>query len=270
MAEELYFFKLDSGKAKNKLLQTISTNDDFSYQAYLSNKPVDYNKVISIIQNDIRLLSKDDLWSLYFWFYEKNEQLNAKLNYSKLDELVYAEMDSCGLELFYEIESKTPVRKFHDIMGDYEGLTQKNLEFICTSCLLEHFLDYLICYTGELTLFLHKHYYQYTEKDQESYIISEWIYKINNNIDNSLHQLALKELQAKEKFNLETINLTKQLKPIRKKLADKQVVKYPKELLPILDRESDLINSASIFYLGTQLKERLANYSGIVARLHSY
>lgn len=272
MAEELYFFKLDSNKARTKLLQTITSIKGFSYQTYLSlsSSVVDYNKVISAIQKDIGILSKDELWSLYFWFNKKNEQLNPKLNYSKLNEIIHAEMNDCGLELFYEIESKTPVRKFHEIMGSYEGLTEQTIDFKCTAIQFRGFLNYLICYTAELTFFLDRHYYKRTEKDQMSYIMSEWIYTINENCGDSYHQLALEQIEEQAAFNLETINLTKQLKQFRKKLAKQGAIKYPQELIPILGRESDLINKASIFYLATQLKEKLANYSGVVARLHSY
>ena len=113
VAEELYFFKIDPIKARSELFNKLKIKDNFTYSEYLernSEKKLNYIEIISRVNESIELLSRDEFWSISYWIYEKVELENSKLNYKDIKDLYQKYMFDCGMELFYEIPSKTPVR----------------------------------------------------------------------------------------------------------------------------------------------------------------
>jgi len=73
--------------------------------------------------------------------------------------------------------------------------------FKCSKEKLETFLNYLLCYTGELKLFLIKHSDQ-KERNNESIEIKELINGIKTVAGNYHHQLALSQLEAEREKKL--------------------------------------------------------------------
>jgi len=190
------------------------------------------------------------------------------LNYTDQQKAVSNAISNSGMELFYEISSKTPVRKFHSTLVDYECQIQRDLEFKCKSEEFNHFLMYAICFSAELLLFLDKNYYK--DVIDNEYDIQNQIDEISLKYGKFYHELALKELKKNYEYNLETINLLPPLFKYRKNNMDLPSVSYPIVFNQIRERESDLINLANSYYNFLDLKEMTENYSGIIVRLHSY
>lgn len=267
MAEELYFFKFDKDKARNILTQMISTIEPFSYQCYLEDESVNYNHVYLQVENDVEHLSSEELWSLYTWFSEKHEVLSPKQSYSELEKTIRSDMFDAGLDLFFEIPSKTPVRKFHELLRDYEHHSKQELELTCSQNQFAGFLNYLICYTGSLQLLMNKDYYEYPNNHKENVAINALINSIPST--DYCHDFARTQIELEKKDYLKTIAAIKQLIQFRRTQL-KQNDPLPKEFAPIAKQERNLINKASILYLGIELKEKLSNYKGLITRLHSY
>ena len=268
MAEELYFLKLDTDVAKTKLVHFLNMEDEFSYREYInkhSDKSLIFDDILKKIEVNIESLSRDEFMSIFYWFYRRIESLDSNLNYTDQEEKFHNELSNCGMELFFEIPSKTPVRKFHSVLNDYES-HKTDLNFICKSEEFNDFLRYGICFAGELFLFLNKHYY----KDESDTEIQKEIETINLHYGKSCHELALKEFMTTYEFNLETINQLPSLLEFRRNTMHLPSVSYPDELSDLLDRENDLINLAGSYYYFLDLKEKLGNYCGTILRLHSF
>ncbi|MCS3794717.1 hypothetical protein [Niastella sp. OAS944] len=83
MSEQLYFFKFNKEIARTKLSTLLNKDDSFSYKQYLfenfskGEEYVQFNNVINKIDENIELLSTEELWSLYGWFSERAEKLHT-------------------------------------------------------------------------------------------------------------------------------------------------------------------------------------------------
>ena len=275
--QELYFFKIDPIKARSELFNKLKIKDNFTYSEYLernSEKKLNYIEIISRVNESIELLSRDEFWSISYWIYEKVELENSKLNYKDIKDLYQKNMFDCGMELFYEIPSKTPVRKFHSVLCDYEcqmktDIMEPLVDFKINSDEFNNFLKFAICFTGELNLFLNDKYYIY-DQDVYNREIQKEIDKIILNDGHKYHAMALKEFINNQDNYIETINLTKPLTEFRKKTLHLSSVTFPKKFTKIMEREDDLISLAGVFYCFVELKNKIKNYSGTIVMLHSY
>jgi len=274
MSEQLYFFKFDRVKAREQLVTKITNQTGYTYQAHIDAEEdpeiIIYKQVVSKVKNNVEDLSADELWSIEAWFNEKNERLYPQMSDTDRSYLTSDEMQACGLDCFYEMLSKTPIRKLHYIMGEYEWLTQQEIGYSWTKVQFEGFLNYLICYTGELTIFLNDHYYDQYNDEQENDEIRELIHELNLETDSYFHQLALAQIEKERTSHFETIRLVSELKKFRKANEHLKVVEIPSELVKASIKENDLINLAAVLSHGIQLKEVLANYQGVITRLHSF
>lgn len=275
MAEELYFYKLNSEKAKTELIQQLKVDDEFSYQKY-SNKYADeelnFEEVIRKIEENIELLSIDEFWSISNWFWQRIETNHPNIGYDEQYGLFIKLMSASGMELFYEIPSKTPVRKFHSILWDYECHMQTDIMHplvgnICKSLDFNDFLRYGICFSGELCLFLNHKYYKNGDDDDLKF--QKEIDEINWKHGTHYHEMALKELEKQNEYNLETMSLIPALLEFRRSTAHLSIVSYPTEMSELSNREDELLNFAASFYHFIELKEMTENYSGTILRLHS-
>lgn len=271
MAEELYFFKLNSEKARTELIKQLKIDDHFSYQKYInkySDEELSFKEVIKKIEENIELLLFDEFWSINNWFYDRIVINNPNAGYDEQWSLFVKSMSSSGMNLFYDIPSKTPVRKFHSILGDYEHHMQTDIKKVCNSREFNDFLKYGICFSGELFLFLNDKYYKSGIDDDLEF--QKEIDEINLRYGNHYHEMALKELKELNEYNLETMSLIPSLLEFRRSTAHLSIVTYPTEMSEISDRESELLSFANSFYHFIALKKMTENYSGAILRLHSY
>ncbi|WP_298508245.1 hypothetical protein [uncultured Kordia sp.] len=268
MAEELYFFKIDQQKVTQELIPLLQASGSFSFQNFIKNSDT-YTRILENMNADIKKNQMDDFFTIWDWFYKKARKKYPEIPEETLDAKVEMDMEACGFMYFNEIPSKTPVRKFHEILVDYEASIDKEIDFISTKNELEDFLNYLICYAGELCLFLNRHYYKNDELETENVEIKNAIRKINRN-DNYFHKLALSNLKHETAYYIETVEMSKKLTEFRKETMNQKIVTLSEELTEISRRESDLLNKAGILYYGIGLKKDIKNFEGLILRLHSY
>ncbi|KMQ67850.1 hypothetical protein ACM39_10940 [Chryseobacterium sp. FH2] len=174
MAEELYFLKTNPVIAKinlyNKLCREEQSaltfmNDDQKTSLELIKKKVQ--------ESSIESLTKEELLCLFSWF---NNQ------YQPNNEEIKNQLFINGLDLFYEIPANADVKKFQQILSDYEKISQKNLNYILNAESFNQFLIYGIFYTSLIQ----------KEKREET-ILSDYLKSDNK----TLYSLAENQFNAK-------------------------------------------------------------------------
>jgi len=276
MAEELYFFKLDAEKARSELIKQLEIDDQFSYQKYINNysdENLSFDEVTKKIKENIELLSIEEFWSISNWYSDRIENYYPNYDYDERQKLVDNSMSASGMDLFYEILSKTPVRKFHHILGDYESHMETDIIYplvdnVCKSSDFNNFLKYGICFSGELSIFINDNYYK--EGIEGALEFQKEIDDINLKYGNNYHKMALRELRKQLEYNLETMRLIPTLLEFRRSTAHLSIVTYPTEISEISNREGKLLDFASSFYNFIALKSVTDSYSGKILMLHSY
>jgi hypothetical protein len=273
MAEELYFFRFDKQKAKVALYESLNKPGDHSYEKYIRkeyNGDLKFNSIIKKVTGNIELITIDELWSLFNWFYEKNEQVGQTLDYAAFQKRLNDEMFANGLDLFFSIDSKTPVIHFNNYLINYAILSKTEIGHDCQAAALHNFLNYVICYAGELTVFLNINYYKHPVDHEENQAIQKAIKAINTATHSRYHKLALQEFNKNLSFYQETMQLVPALTAFRRAQNDSSPYSIPGELAATAERESELLNLAAQLYFAQSIKDKLAGYEGQVKLLHSY
>jgi hypothetical protein len=130
MAEDLYFFKFNNELAKANLVPLLTGEEGLDYKNYLlyyneldsDDEAVDFDVVRQKASDNIETVNTEELWTLFNWFYKKHVDDVKPGGYSEAYEKLLSIMKNHGLDLFFEIGSKTPVRAFHRLLWDYEIL----------------------------------------------------------------------------------------------------------------------------------------------------
>ncbi len=276
MSEELYFFRFNKDISRIRLSSLLRQEGGFSYKQFLADHnssfgdEVQFDNITRRIDENIEQITEEELGSLFYWFWERYEKSNSEIDYQHFDEKLNEELFRYGLDMFYEIPSKTPVRKFHSLLGDYKYLANKDFHESFDADELRGVLNYIICYTGELNIFLNIHYYKENENCERNQEIQKQIDEINSASDNYFHSLAIAELEQHRAYNIETLNLIPPVIEYRQANLDKPQFSLPEELWEIEERESDLLNIGVMYYIASEIREKLGNYAGKIIRLHFY
>lgn len=277
MSEELYFVKFNKEVARAELPELINNvNDPFPYHTYLLENQSNYEErleleIITIkIKENIELLTVDELWTLVNWFSDRSDFLADKRGENYVYHSPIGQMSHYGLDLFFEIPSKTPVRKFHSLLNDFMALTNQDIDYRNDVDQLKMFCKYAICYCGEMMLFLNTHYYERAKNDPQNLKILEYISEINLASDGYYHQLALAEIEKSREYNLETAKLMLELSEFTRTQNHNSSYSIPLALSENSRRESAIIEDAFMFYRIVELRDLIKDYHGKVIRLHSY
>jgi hypothetical protein len=272
MAEELYFFKFNREAARKNLPDLLNIKDAISFHQYLidhNDNEVTVDTIVRKAEENIEQLTISELEALFHWFAERIEHQGNNQDYAQHLQQHQQEMAQHGLDLFYEIPSKTPVRNYHHFMGDYETLTSQELTHQCSAHQLKQFLQYAICYTNELTLFLNIHYYHKEEMCEENLQIKEQLQTISQG-NNYLYQLAQSKYKKELPYYQQVMQAIPQLAAFRNANKDKTSYTYPDYLTEIQEQESHLVNLAYQKYIGEEIIDKLVGYEGQVTILYSY
>jgi hypothetical protein len=279
MSEELYFFKFEKDRAKKNLISLIDHEQHLRYKDYLKqNSPIYHDKSVifdvikSKINEDVATLTVDELWSLFNWFYKNHEPNFTLIDYTQAYHSLISKMKDNGLDLFYEITSKTQVRVFHDMLNDYEWLSETQFDNRSPENVsrLREFIDYLICYTGKLNIFVNEHYY--TDYDRVAYnsYINELIDTINRRSNHYNHKLVITMLESQYDDHMEIMRLAPQLSAFyRENNANKSSFSLPIELNAISERLNSLLTATDTLQRALDILECLKDYNGEVIWLHS-
>jgi len=276
MAEELYFIKLNVDKARTELVREFNSNSKFTYRDYLikfTEEKLNYEKVVSKIEDNIEHLSLNEFWSIFLWFSKRVDFERLNLDLNKSIELFEKSMFDCGLDLFHEFTFKTPVRSFHSFLSDYEVLMRTDdmsplLDYKSKSEAFNNFLHYAICYSGKLTVFINKEFY-HQEDEEEKLLVQNEMDKIVLNGGSQYLDLALKQFTDKQEYYIETATLIQPMIEFRKSNAHVSSYPLPEMFNDLLNTEDSIVDEANAFYCLTELKEKMGNYSGTIVVLHS-
>lgn len=138
MAEELYFLKMNAVVAKINLYNKLCREENTVLHFLEKDSKASFELIKNKIQGGIHSLSKEEILNLLSWI---NHQCNADREELKI------QLFSNGIELFYEIIEASQVKKFQQIISDYEKISQKNLNFIIDSENFNQFLIFGIFFT---------------------------------------------------------------------------------------------------------------------------
>ncbi len=276
MAEELYFIKLNVDKARTELVREFNSNSKFTYRDYLikfTEEKLNYEKVVSKIEDNIEHLSLNEFWSIFLWFSKRVDFERLNLDLNKSIELFEKSMFDCGLDLFHEFTFKTPVRSFHSFLSDYEVLMRTDdmsplLDYKSKSEAFNNFLHYAICYSGKLTVFINKEFY-HQEDEEEKLLVQNEMDKIVLNGGSQYLDLALKQFTDKQEYYIEAATLIQPMIEFRKSNAHVSSYSLPEMFNDLLNTEDSIVDEANAFYCLTELKEKMGNYSGTIVVLHS-
>lgn len=278
MAEELYFFRFDKEAARANLPALLTAAADYQQQiaklpASRYDEPVLFENVLLKIEENVELLSIEEMWSLFNWFYKKAKRENPGEDYFVLVNRWHDEMRFYGLDLFAEIPSKTPVRAFHATTWHYdiETLTGKyDLLSRTTADDLRTLLDYMICYSGEVNIYVNSHHDNRADDNEYTLEIRQLIQEINQQRGHQIHQLALAEFEE----NKLQYDVAMQLKPKPTSFRQQHIpirVTVPQGRLMYFYKSMDNIwTETYVIYYAKEIKEKLGNYQGLITRLHSF
>jgi len=272
MGEELYFFKLNRELAATHLRARLTQDGEHSYCNFLlsscNEEGVQWEIVLEKAQENIDQISLDELWTVFVWFRKRNNKADSE-SYSDYEKRLYSEMKSCGIEFFFEIDSKTPVRSFHRCIWDYETLTQIEWQHDCTDTELRNLLNYLICYTGILTKYLNIYLYKYGGNISENVSIDRFIEEINQTTDYRFYQLALTQFKENSEYLKESVWMCEELSKYHRSQSHLSSYSIPLELSEHDARETEILSVSQLLYFALGLKDALGDYSGAVKILHS-
>lgn len=138
MAEELYFLKTNPNIAKINLYNKLCREEE-NVKKFLQN---DVNVSLEIIKNKVKdsveSLSKEELSCIFNWF------TNA---YPADSEEIKTQLFVHGIDLFYEIPKAESVKKFQEILRDYENYSKQDLDFLTNAQNFNQFLVYGLFFT---------------------------------------------------------------------------------------------------------------------------
>jgi len=271
MGREVYFFKFDRQLAKDSLANILQEKSDNSYKNFLKDSTsweVDFDEVFQKVNNDIEELGLDELWTLYNWFYYKIDLQYEKASYAKINREFNKEMKRNGLELFYEIPSKTPAGYFFSLLSDYRSLMNTGFYYIFQSDYFNNFLDYSIAFTGFISQLLIEDYYG---KDDGFHLEQFWVIegKLYQILENNLSQyeLALEEFDRKKERYIATIKKIKKFKNTSKKMMNPAIYN---EYSDVKYYEEELFGFDYQFSTISDMKKALGGYKGTIKVLDSY
>lgn len=271
MGQELYIFKLNQQRAKDQLTQTLSKKSASSYKKYLADstyyQTLSFEDIVQKAATDIEQISIEELWSLFHWFYDEVEQENPAADYQEIENQFHQKMSENGLDLCYEIPSKTPVNNFFLTLGTYNGLNNSNLRYDYDAKELQQFLDYAVCLKGKIYKLLIEHYYHNDKSKLEDYSMMAYRLEVIAYDNPEAYALANQQFNHEKKYFLETIQEIVAFFKVNKRLSSYQV---DSEYGQISRKESEIINSAAQFYYVCSFHDILMGYQGRVKMLHSY
>ena len=268
MGQELYIFKLDQQLARSHCSPVLRKKTPHSYRKYLKGYPeLNFDTILQKVEQDIALMSIDEMWSVYHWFGDINELTYPELDFSQKEDLLYQDMKQNGLDLCFEIPSKTPVSNFYQALGRYESLTNTQINNDCEAADLHRFLDYTICYQGKLNQLWITHYYTNPGAYMDTFYRIESILFEIAEANPADHGLAIREFNKVKDSFIDAIQEVAAFFKTHKRLNQWRT---DSEYGQMIRQESDLTNKTALLHYVWSLKDALQGYRGRVKMLHSY
>lgn len=256
MAEELYFIKTNPVVAKINLYHKLCREEETVINFLDEDKKTSLEIIKNKVKNSVETLTEDEFFKIIHWITDRYKDHQ--------DDEHEMQLFINGMDLFYEIPSKTPVRHFHDVICDYMNFIGRDFEIIITAEDFNNFLVYGIFSTGILSTFVDEHYYN-TEADP--YLLT--MMDILKSSHENLYHFAKEEFNA----NIETL---KQDIIDMKKVAEFNKANlhtsfsYPSEFTDYLEKEKHILGRAAVNDYFLELYQLTRYYHGNILKLHSW
>lgn len=257
MAEELYFIKTNPVVAKINLYNKLCREEEIVINFLDDDKKTSLEIIKNKVKDSINTLSQDEFFNVVSWitapYQEDSNEAETQLYIN-------------GMDLFYEIPSKTPVRSFHEILSDYQCIIEQDFSISVNADDFNNFLVYGIFFSGLVSLFLDQHYYLNPDTDKDLLLLIKTL----KSSYGKLYELAQTEFDSNIKVLEEDLIGLKKVAEFRRENNHKSYVEFPLEFNTFLTNEREIINKASIYYHFMELYEHTKFYKGNIVKLHSY
>lgn len=257
MAEELYFIKTNPVVAKINLYNKLCREEEAVMNFLADDKKTSLEIIKNKVKNSIDTLSQDEFFNVMSWITDPHQE-----DHNEAETQLYIN----GIDLFYEIPSKTPVRSFHEILNDYQCFVEQDFSISMNAGDFNNFLVYGIFFSGLISLFLDQHYYKNNDTDEELVVLMKTL-KISHP---KIYELAQAEFDSYLGTLEEDIIGLKKVAEFRRENNHKSYLEYPSEFNTFLTDEKEIISKASIYYYLTELYDHTKFYKGNIVKLHSY
>lgn len=257
MSREMYIVKLDDRVARFKLFDLISGQEHNSFKKDITrinagsenrNNQIECDILISKIEKSIYSLTENEYWFLYFFL--KGEYFDNGNQDSTL-----------GFDLTYGLYTKQEIDYFGNYLWQYDRKKKSECELKFMKPLMANdfrtFINFCICYSGELQLLFDK--FDYIDNSSE---IRKQIDKIRAGQDKISYNLAMTVYEENLVYNIETIRLLPDLQKFREANKDLNEYDYPTEFKDLLKRDNDLWYYSDLYRHFTFIKEEIESFEG--------
>ncbi|KQT24014.1 hypothetical protein ASG22_08295 [Chryseobacterium sp. Leaf405] len=257
MAEELYFIKTNPIVAKINLYNKLCREEETVMNFLNDDKKTSLEIIKNKVKDSINMLSQDEFFNIVKWITDP-----CKEDYNEVETQLFIN----GMDLFYEIPSKTPVRSFHSILSDYECLIEKDFSILMSSDDFNNFLIFGIFSSGLLSTFLDQYYYESPDTNDDLLLLT----KILKPAHERLFELAQTEFDSTLQTLEEDIIGLKKVVAFNRENLHESSATYPSEFKPFLQNEKEILSKAFSYNYFMELYEHTKFYKGSIIRLHSY
>jgi hypothetical protein len=262
MAEEIYFIKTNPTVAKINLYNKLCREEKNILDFLDDDKKTSLEIIKTKLQESINTCTQDELLSIYHWLYNTCVHTND----DKSEEEIKTQLFINGLDLFFEISSKSSVKSFSHVLSDYEVYIGHHLPFVSEAKDFNRFLIYSIFYTGKLKIFLNKH--DHTNDTADDHVILMQLNMLKPNYKD-LYEWAEKEFNTGFPVFENFINESQKLGEFHQTAKDSQSYSVPSELVPLLEKEKDIIATANLYHTLCGLYELTKYYKDPIIKLHT-
>lgn len=259
MAEELYFIKTNPTIAKINLFNKLCREEKGIINFLEEDKKTSLGIIKTKVQDSINTFTQDEFLSIYYWL------KSTCPHDSKDQEEIKTQLFINGIDLLFEIPSKSNTRSFQHLISDYDRHTGHHLSFVSESKDFNQFLIYAIFYTGKLHLFLNENSQQ-EDTANEPVVMQLNILKFTYK---DLYELAELEFNTRLLEFENFIEESEKIRNFHQSVKDSESYSVPSEMVPLLEQEKDLSTTADLYHTLSSLYELTKYGKDPIIRLHS-
>lgn len=259
MAEELYFIKTNPTIAKINLFNKLCREEKGIINFLEEDKKTSLEIIKTKVQDSINTFTQDEFLSIYYWLQ------NTCSHDNKDQEEIKTQLFINGIDLLFEIPSKSHIRSFQHLISDYERHTGHHLSFVSESKDFNQFLIYAIFYTGKLHLF-------FNENSQQEDTVDELVLMQLNILKFSykdLYELAELEFNTRLLEFENFIGESEKIQNFHQSLKSNESYSVPTEMIPLLEQEKDLSSTTDLYHILFSLYELTKYCKDPIIRLHT-
>ena len=248
-----------------------------SYENYLEedefyrSENLSLQKILNGLNNKNFTISSIEFFSIIHWVEDVVADEYKDLDYNEQLKVCSETLFRFGLELFGEIPFKTDVRMFLDILCFFEDETNTSLYSRTNVTNFKQFLEFLLSYTAELTLFVNDNYHYDLDTKEQNYEMQGIIESVKMRSGQHFYNLAVSRIRENIEYYMDTSARTKEQEDENSDRVESQRNStLTDEEWNLMQCQQDLLYEAGFIHLAKSLYKGIENYSGDIFMLHSY